>query len=157
MGRKQKLVLPNFSDLDRDEVIWAAGFFDGEGNVSVSLQREHYPRISVQITQVHPEVLQRFRDAVGGLGTIQGPYEYRGKVNGQPWYIYKTNAPQEVMFVISALRPFVCSVKRAQGEEKVKLYLSLRDDAGLPASPQGMTDLTPTQEVNFYLCKRGES
>lgn len=87
---------------------------------------------------------------------MRGPFEYRGKVNGQPWYIYKTDAPQEVMFIMSALRPFLCSVKRAQAEEKVKLYLGLREDAGL-VNAQDTAGLVEAKEVSFYLCKRGES
>lgn len=46
---------------------WAAGFFDGEGNVYLRLRVKHrVPDVYVQVTQKDPEPLRRFKERWGG-------------------------------------------------------------------------------------------
>lgn len=54
------------------EVIWAAGFFDGEGWISVNKQPSGNDlRMAVAGTQ--ESAVRRFQAATGGLGRINGP------------------------------------------------------------------------------------
>ena len=60
---------------DREEIAWAAGFFDGEGCFSY-IQKARY--VCLRIGQSELEPLERFREAVG-LGKIYGPYSHTHK------------------------------------------------------------------------------
>lgn len=87
-------------NLNREELAWAAGFFDGEGNIRAYIDKrseEYY--LQIQIGQVlddyifdHPycEVLEKFKDAVQ-LGRINGPYEYKSRPRKQPVLQYSAN------------------------------------------------------------------
>lgn len=55
----------------REELAWAAGFFDGEGCVTSSEAGSRRPMMF--ITQYDPRLLRRFRQAVG-FGKVYGPY-----------------------------------------------------------------------------------
>ena len=52
------------------EVLWAAGFFEGEGSIT-----RHGRRFAMQIKNTDHEPLARFRHAVEA-GEIYGPYHY---------------------------------------------------------------------------------
>lgn len=56
--------------MNREELAWAAGFFDGEGCFSYSKSGQY---VCVSIGQTVREPLERFKLAVG-LGVIYGPY-----------------------------------------------------------------------------------
>lgn len=111
--------------------MWAAGFFDGEGNFNFSLRNvsrkgvpAKYGRLTVQITQTDSDVLYRFQQAVGGLGSVTGPYAYKNPRNPTwaPLYRYQTSSPQEVLFIMRLLLPYLSSVKRKQAEEAMLQY-----------------------------------
>jgi hypothetical protein len=57
--------------IDREELAWAAGFFDGEGCFSFTTKAGYG---AAAIGQVDRAPLERFQAAVGGLGKIYGPY-----------------------------------------------------------------------------------
>jgi hypothetical protein len=67
--------------MNQEALAWAAGFFDGEGCFHFSLRRRSDGALDrstqVRMTQADSEVLIRFRDAVGGLGRVYGPYDKR--------------------------------------------------------------------------------
>lgn len=101
------------------ELAWAAGFFDGEGCVTyVNHSGKSRTRaLRINITQRFSEVLYRFRDAVGGIGRVNGPYAARGRKN--PLYVYSVTKQADVKAVYGKLKPFLGSVKRAQFEETI--------------------------------------
>lgn len=98
--------------IDREELAWAAGFFDGEGHAGLSRRDEVrvYPQVSV--TQIHRDTLERFQRAVGGRGKIYGPYFTKSGVHGQ--YTWKVRRFEDVQFVMCALWPWLHRVKREQ-------------------------------------------
>src|SRR5213593_2531022 len=61
--------------MDRIAVAWATGLFEGEGGVSADRSgRETRLHVSQSgEADAVPLVLQRYRDAVGGIGAIYGP------------------------------------------------------------------------------------
>src|SRR6266545_8210041 len=69
-------------ELDRADLAWAAGFFDGEGSTMLHTDesRPGYLRLEVAVPQADhngvPAVLIRFKDAIGGLGRIVGPDDH---------------------------------------------------------------------------------
>jgi hypothetical protein len=92
--------------LRREELAWAAGFFDGEGCVSLD---KYAPRI--HMPQIDRRVLERFQSAVMGLGSITGPYANR---NWTPRYRYTTGGLEATQAVIAMLWQWLGPVKREQ-------------------------------------------
>jgi len=106
--------------MNREELAWAAGFFDGEGSTYVHRSSPHAPKkrtpkVRLSIGQNDPEVLLRFRDAVGH-GVVYGPYarDYSGGVKIH--WRYRTNDPSDALTVIKLLWPWLGSKKKAQAK-----------------------------------------
>lgn len=96
------------------ELAWAAGFWDGEGCVTFTtngVSGKIYPQIN--ISQADPEVLERFKRAVGGIGNIHGPYPTKYAAWSDMFY-YRVGNKSEVEAIVNLLRPLVCSIKREQ-------------------------------------------
>jgi len=108
-------------ELDPIELAWAAGFFDGEGNVSMYTKRVdpsvkssgRRPYLVVQIGQGgSTEELERFVKAVGIEGTsVLGPYGPYGKAQ-LPVYRVMIGG-KRAKRVMGKLAPLLCSRKRA--------------------------------------------
>lgn len=97
--------------LNHQELAWAAGFFDGEG---CSRSAGYSPR--VVIGQTDPRVLQRFKEAVGGLGLIYGPYDNKRGTN-RPWadrWEYAATTFESAQAVITLLWKWLSPIKREQ-------------------------------------------
>ena len=104
------------------EAAWAAGFFDGEGSTvlmpaSNDGQRRRYLTPRCSISQHAPEgepcvPLLRFQQAVGGLGSVNGPRTYTGYTT--PRWTWSTNRADEAEVVLAILWPYLSAPKRAQ-------------------------------------------
>ena len=95
--------------MDRRELAWAAGFFDGEGCVTFGKQGS----LTLSISQTHPEVLVRFREAVGA-GVVRGPWHQPSKPNANTLYGYVCTSFEPCQHVYAQLWPFLSSVKKQQ-------------------------------------------
>lgn len=95
--------------IDREELAWAAGFFDGEGNTCL-IKAAAGERIAVQISSTYQPALERFLKAVQ-IGHINGPYQ-RGTF--KPQWAYRVNSFRKCQAVIAMLWPFLSGEKRAQ-------------------------------------------
>jgi hypothetical protein len=80
--------------VNREELAWCAGFFDGEGHVSA---KRH--GIALSVNQIHPEVIERFKDAVG---------------KRRPVYKFVAGSFHDVQAICAMLWPWLGSVKREQ-------------------------------------------
>jgi len=110
--------------LDRAELAWAAGLFDGEGSTMVHKDesRPGYLRLEVCVPQSGhgdgvPSVLLRFQEAVGGLCRIVGP-------EGRDIYKCISGGRLEAMAIVALLWSQLGEVKRRQANEAVKMFLS---------------------------------
>lgn len=115
--------------VDREKLAWAAGFFDGEGHIgcTTAYRREYVKqdgdvtthtsdRLAMQISQVDRGGLERFLDAVGGLGSIEGPYD-DGREHSQPISMWRVSGVDRVERVVCLLWPWLGKVKRCQAED----------------------------------------
>lgn len=112
--------------LNRDELRWAAGFFDGEG--STYLHKTFYKRKDgnttigqhpyIQLAQAEPTVLERFDIAVNHLGTLSKPYAHTKQLRGneRPCYTYRISSFEKVQAVIALLWNFLSGPKREQAK-----------------------------------------
>ena len=101
------------SVLDRAELAWAAGFFDGEGSTIARTYRDRpgYYQLNVTVPQACadsvPPALLRFQGAMLGMRQISGPANDHG-------YMLRFSARDEVHRVLQLLWPNLGEVKRAQ-------------------------------------------
>jgi hypothetical protein len=92
---------------------WAAGLYDGEGSCSAYLPRKGRTyRRQMAVSQAGepgrpPEILSRFKAAVGGIGNITGPYR-------SYLYYWKTSRRDALDEVAGLLWPHLGEVKRRQ-------------------------------------------
>ena len=117
--------------LSREDLAWAAGFFDGEGCFSFS-EAGHY--ICVSIGQTDREPLDRFRIAVGGLGKVLGPYELArpGRLSKKPQYVYRANRFEHVQAIAAMLWFKLGTPKEESGPRSVEedQHLPVEDTLG---------------------------
>jgi len=78
--------------VDRFELAWAAGFFDGEGWANAARRADRrtvQPQARVNQADPNgiPEVLLRFQRALGGLGRIGGPFVKDGRKDLYRWEV----------------------------------------------------------------------
>lgn len=98
----------------RDEVAWAAGFFDARGSTTVGnrVRPGHlFQNISLAIKSVMRGQLDRFEAAVG-LGYVYGPY--KGTGGRQAWWMYRASGFEMCQAIIAMLWPWLGTAKRAQ-------------------------------------------
>src|SRR6266508_3156220 len=97
--------------MDRHELAWAAGFFDGEGWANRA-RRGVQSRINQSDNDGVPHVLVRFRRVVG-CGRIHGPVREDGH---QDLYYWDATSRGDVQAVAKAIWPWLGDVKRAEFE-----------------------------------------
>lgn len=104
--------------MDRTELAWAAGFWDGEGSAYLTgsperRTRQPQGRINQAGTAGVPAALVRFQHAVG-FGLIKGPHRKEGR---EPLYRWIVSSRAEVRAIHDLLGPWLGPVKRLQLEE----------------------------------------
>ena len=84
--------------MTNEQVAWAAGFFDGEGYVSIASRMDHSQYIKVGINHVDPRPLQKFQQLFGGK------LNYSSKVRGNRkprWsWVLSCNQAKEFLLLI---------------------------------------------------------
>ncbi len=104
--------------MDRHELAWAAGFFDGEGWANAVAQTgRNYRQPRAQINQSDgsgvPAVLQRFLSVVG-VGRIGRPERKQGRID-RYWWI--ASSRPDVSRVAELLEPWLGDVKCREFED----------------------------------------
>ena len=122
------------SDIDREQLAWAAGLFDGEGSISYCVRTQGkytYPQIQLCVSQSgngHAEsLLARFQKAVCGLGMINGPYVNKGHGKKPRWH-WSTAKFETIQAVVCMLWPWLHTTKRS---DVVRVLTSYRDRLGV--------------------------
>jgi hypothetical protein len=117
---------PRSNSLDAERA-WAAGFFDGEGSISVggsSLEPPAYRQPSMEIPQSSadgvPDSLVRFQGVVQA-GSITGPHPPRNPWAKLPSYRWELGGHRKVEMVCGVLWPWLGNVKRMQIEWALSL------------------------------------
>lgn len=111
---------------DREELAWAAGFFDGEGSIHIHNRkaRRLIPNVSITQAGTHPtELLERFRRAVGGLGTVCGPYQSKNGTWKARWQ-FEVVGFEKCQAVMAMLWRFLGPVKRAKAKKVLLAHLN---------------------------------
>lgn len=98
------------------EASWAAGFFDGEGNIRCAVRDGTRATLSLQISQIDMFVLERFKLAVG-VGSVRGPYATKHK----PVYKFECGNA-EAIAAFEIIKPYLSVPKLIQGEQAKQEY-----------------------------------
>lgn len=96
----------------REQLAWAAGFFDGEGTTSVSTDKNGNRKLTVCADQNDPRVLERFAHALGHIGRMYGPY--RDRSGRFIHWRYTAGKWEYGQAWLAMMWPFLSPVKRAQ-------------------------------------------
>lgn len=96
------------------ELAWAAGFFDGEGSISVT-KIKGFGRLLIQIGQSDIRPLIRFKNAVN-CGTINGPYQIK---NYKPMWRFSIRIYKDCKKTLELLWPFMSEPKKEQATPKL--------------------------------------
>jgi len=106
--------------LERDDLIYAAGLFDGEGCISTSLSKPtHMPRLVVSVQMCDASIITWLHRTFG-IGTVfQSRPEkyYSGRC--RPQFVWQASCGQAEV-VLELLLPFL-KVKRPQAERALAL------------------------------------
>lgn len=96
----------------KEQLCWAAGFFDGEGTTSVlKAQRDKYAYLRMSVSQKDPTLLYKFQD-IFKCGRV-----YRNKRGIHSWDCYKK---ENVVSVLSSLWPYISDQKKAQAQKAMQ-------------------------------------
>lgn len=95
---------------NEQQLAYVAGFFDGEGSISLRVRSGKYPFLQLSMTQTSRPVLE-FVQGVLGVGIIHGPYAPSNGLSRKHKYVYRVCQRAQVVEVMRALWPY-CIVKR---------------------------------------------
>ena len=117
---------------NKEELAWAAGFFDGEGSVHVchsgTKGRKYLPYPQVTISQsgeLGAEPLEKFNLAIGNLGKIYGP-KPPGKNQKQIRWMWEASGFKKTQVIMALLWKYLGTVKRNKFQQVTKAYLDAR-------------------------------
>lgn len=100
--------------IDREQLAWAAGAFDGEGWACAAryhpVTKGMTATLTLGVAQAHQELVDRVHSAVGGLGTVF--YPKRIVPWRTPMFNWRVYGFQDVQAVFAMLWPWLGSVKK---------------------------------------------
>lgn len=102
------------------ELAWAAGFFDGEGTVMWRGRKRAELSLVVGQSDIRP--LRRFQAAVGGLGTVRGPY-FQKNPKHKPYWVFGVGSHKNTQAVVAMLWNWLSEPKREQALEAITAAL----------------------------------
>lgn len=93
--------------MNREDIAYCAGLYEGEGYVSAAIRLRTYsrkpdPRMQLKIVMTDVGPLHIFADTFD-VGNIYGPYEQKGKNTWKDKYDYSLYRFEYIQFVIAAM------------------------------------------------------
>lgn len=111
-------------NINREELAWAAGLYDGEGCTTYKSSTNRQPVMS--ISQNNPFVLKRFKQAVG-VGEVYGPYVRKGKPNTRPIWNWQSGGFETTQVTIAMIWQWLSPQKREQAVKVFGQYRGRKD------------------------------
>ncbi len=113
----------------RNDLAWAAGFYDGEGcciRHSPTGRSKSYASIMISIGQVNKGPLSKFKLATGDYGSIHTDRRSERNWNQQDCYHLIVGKFEHVQYVMCQLWPNLCQPKRDQFTAVFKDFYAYR-------------------------------
>lgn len=105
-------------EIDREELAWAAGFFDGEGSVWC---RGDGTGLGLEINQARPEPIERFL-RIFPFGKI---YIKKTRLNDRaklPQWVFRVGRHENVQQVVVSLWPWLTAQKKEQATKALTTW-----------------------------------
>lgn len=116
----------------REDLAWAAGFFEGEGCVRAAQDKQNKSlwegRTYFDVSQSDREMLDRFQ-RIFGCGKVYGPYS---KPNRLPYYRFFVVNFEQVQMLVILLWPWLSQRRRAQATLALKTCATARRARRIP-------------------------
>lgn len=94
-----------------EEIAWAAGFFEGEGTITVSGNR-----LVARVSNTDDEVLKHYADVMA-IGTVYGPYgTYPSGHRKKPLWVWAAQS-YDALDAIALMWPWLGTRRRRRAEE----------------------------------------
>lgn len=107
----------------REELAWAAGFFDGEGTIGVTLAND-YLILRLIVGQARIAPLKRLK-VLFGFGKIRfAHYKHNDDFKRKVRLFWDVAKFEQIQFVVAALWPWLCQPKKDQAIEALKKYIA---------------------------------
>lgn len=138
----------------RENLAWAAGFFDAEGCFSTTAR----VGVCASITQTNRELLDRFQSTVG-LGKVYGPYQTHAsdRYRRKPHYFFRAHGRERVQALLAMLWTWLGTAKRQQAVERLDWPTTCR--RGRPKNPghAGCAECTRAYWAGYRSRNEGDS
>lgn len=116
---------------NREELAWAAGFFDGEGTVCCSTVGNGKGTLSLKLRIPNREFapIARFWNAVGQIGSINGPYERTSPTDSpraHPIGVFQSHRFEHIQAIVAMLWKWLSEPKKRQITKEINKYITWR-------------------------------
>lgn len=104
--------------IDREELAWAGGLFEGEGCFTGKEKGRHY-QVTAKVRMTDRDPLERFVRAVG-VGEVKGPFEHHSGHGRKPFYSWAVQSFEHFQAVVAMLWPFLGERRKARALELLR-------------------------------------
>ena len=109
--------------VNREDLAWAAGLFEGEGNFSFYATKGSRRRVMARLTTTDDDVLQKFKSIVG-LGQIYGPFmPNKGKKLAWTW---STTTFEEAQAVVALFWDWLGARRKLAASSMLQQYHAVK-------------------------------
>lgn len=108
--------------LNREDLAWCAGLFEGEGTISTRLTGKKDRGLVAKIKMADEDVLRRFYLIVK-VGNVTGPYKCDG-AGKKPLWVWQTGSFEGAQAVMAFLWPWLNTRRQARIKELLNIYHS---------------------------------
>jgi hypothetical protein len=119
---------------NREELAWAAGFFDGEGHFGTIKTGKNNLHLHIQVVQTVDGPLQRLQNVLG-VGKIYGPYK-QCKGGRRPYKQFHVDRFENVQHALCLMWPWLSAPKRAQAKAAILAYHEYLARPHIPCGPK---------------------
>jgi hypothetical protein len=97
--------------IKENNIAWAAGLFEGEGNISSQWLTDSrtgfkYLKIKISITSTDKDVVEKFCSVVN-CSKVNGPFKKKN-INHKDYYTWATCRRTEALRILSEFKPYLC-------------------------------------------------
>ncbi len=85
---------------------WLAGFFDGEGSISIWIDKRGYGRWTLSISNTHLTSL-KFCKSITGVGSIAEKFYKRRKKNWSRQWMWQIKSQLNIISILKQMLPFL--------------------------------------------------
>lgn len=120
-------------DINREDLAWAGGLFEGEGSIVWTTVRNRNPKLprwtrcQLSLHMCDEDVVRKFASIIG-IGGVTGPYTYTDDVvkERKPSWYWAVGAFEKTQAVLAMLWPWLCSRRRGKAKEVLQKELLAR-------------------------------